>query len=44
MDKLIKTCNFIIANRRIIGVIIGSTLSLFGYAELGTIATKVGEV
>lgn len=44
MDKVIKICKFIVANRRTIGVIVGSTLSLFGYAEFGTFATKVGEV
>lgn len=44
MDKVIKICKFIIVNRRTIGVIVGSTLSLLGYVEFGALATKVGEV
>lgn len=44
MDKVIKVCKFIVQNRRTIGVIIGSTLSLLGYTEFGAFATKVGEV
>lgn len=44
MDNFIKITKFIIDNRRIIGVIVGSTLTLIGYADFGNIATKVGEI
>lgn len=42
--KIQKLVSFVIKNRRIIGVIVGSTLTLFGLPDLGDIATKVGEI
>lgn len=43
MNKLSKVIQYIFENRRVIGLIIGSTLTLAGLPEYGSFVTKVGE-
>ncbi len=42
MKALINVFRFVIKNRRVIGVIVGATLTLAGYLEEGKYIEKVG--
>lgn len=44
MDKLAKVVKYVFENRRIIGLLIGSTLTLAGLPEYGAYAVKIGDV
>lgn len=43
MNKLSKVIQYIFENRRVVGLIIGGTLTLAGLPEYGNFVTKVGE-
>lgn len=43
MDKLKEVAKFIFANRRTIGLIIGSSLTLMGLPEYGDFVAQLGE-
>lgn len=42
MKVLTKVLRFVINNRRVIGVIVGATLTLAGFSEEGKYIEKVG--
>lgn len=44
MEKFAKVVTFVFKNRRMIGLLIGSTLTICGFPEYGTFATKVGAI
>lgn len=44
MQKLKSLLSFIFDNRRIIGLIVGSSLTLAGFPEHGDFLAKIGEI
>lgn len=43
MEKLAKVAKYVFVNRRIIGLIVGSTLTLAGLPDVGDFVTRLGE-
>lgn len=43
MEKLKRTANYVFINRRIIGIIVGSLLTLAGFQDEGLFVQKLGE-
>lgn len=43
MKTLAKVAKYIFTNRRVIGLIVGSTLTLAGLPELGGFVTNIGD-
>lgn len=43
MKIIAKVAKYVFENRRVIGLLIGSALTLAGMPEYGVFATKVGE-
>lgn len=44
MKTMVKVVNYIFNNRRIIGLLVGGSLTLAGFPEVGDYVTKVGGI